>query len=109
MQEGLQLTWELGLREIIIEGDAQAVIKALQNPKTCPWPIQKVVEGAMLSSSCFKVWIASHVGRNGNEAVHLMAKMAKSLLDCKIWVDDTLPIIADQALQDVTNLYHVSV
>ena len=109
MQEGLQLTWELGLREIIIEGDTQAVIKPLQNPKTCPWPIQKVVEGAMLSFSCFMVWIASHVGRNGNEAVHLMAKMAKSLLDCKIWVDDTLPIIADQALQDVTNLYHVSV
>ena len=54
VQEGLQSAWELGLREIIIEGDAQAVIKALQNPKTCLWPIQKVVEGDMLSFSCFK-------------------------------------------------------
>ena len=63
----------------------------------------------MLSLSYFKVWTASHVGKTGNEAAHLMAKMTKSLLDCKIWVEDTPPIIADQVLKDVTNLYHVSV
>lgn len=63
----------------------------------------------MLSLSYLKAWTTSHEGRTGNEATHLMAKMAKSLLDCKIWVEDTLPIIADQVLKDVTNLYHVSV
>ena len=99
----------MGLRKIIIEGDTQVVIKVLQNPETCQWPFQKVVEGSMLSLSYLKAWTASHVGRTGNEATHLMAKMAKSLLDCKIWVEDTPPIIADQVLKDVTNLYHVSV
>ncbi|KAL0014063.1 hypothetical protein SO802_001132 [Lithocarpus litseifolius] len=95
--------------EIVIEGDAQVVIKALQEPETCPWPIQKVVEGVELSLSYFKAWTTSHVNRKGNEATHLMAKMAKSLSDCKIWVEDTPPIIADQVLKDVTNLYPVLV
>ena len=41
-------------REIIIEGDTQVVIKALQNFEACPWPVQKVVEGSLQSLSCFK-------------------------------------------------------
>ena len=109
VQEGVQLAWELGLREIIVEGDAQVVIKALQNFETCPWPIQKVVEGSLLSLSCFKAWIASRVSKNGNEVAHLISKMAKTLSDCKIWVEDTPPIIADQVLKDVTNLYSILV
>ena len=34
-----------------------------------------------------------------------MAKMAKNLSNCKIWVEDILPIIVDQVLKDVTNLF----
>ena len=49
VQEGIQLAWELGLREVIIEGDAQVVIKALQNFEVCPWPVQNVVEGSLQS------------------------------------------------------------
>ena len=84
VQESIQLAWELGLREVIIEGDAQGVIKALQNFEVCPWPVQKVVEGSLQCLSCFKAWSASHVRRGRNEAAHLMAKMAKSLSTCKI-------------------------
>ena len=109
VQEGIQLAWELGLREVIIEGDAQGVIKALQNFKVCPWPMQKVVEGFLQGLSCFKAWSASHVRKGGNEAAHLMAKMAKSLSTCKIWVEDIPPIIVDQVLKDVTNMFSVLV
>ena len=109
VQEGIQLTGELGLREVIIEGDAQVVIKALQNFEVCPWPVQKVVEGSLQSLSCFKAWSASHVRRCGNEATHLMAKMAKTLSTYKIWVEDIPSIIVDQVLKDVTNMFSVSV
>ena len=109
VQEGIQLAGELGLREIIIEGDSQVVIKALQNFESCPWPVQKVVEGSLQSLSYFKAWSASHVRRCGNEAAHLMAKMAKTLSTCKIWVEDIPPNIVDQVLKDVTNMFSVSV
>ena len=99
-QEGVQLAWELGLREIIIEGDAQVVITASRNPKSCSWPIQKVVEGSLQSLSCFKAWTASHLRKSGNEV---------ALSTCKIGVEDIPPIIVDQVLKDVTNMYSVSV
>ena len=66
-------------------------------------------EGTLQSLSCFKAWTASHVRRSGNEAGHLMAKMAKTLSTCKIRVEDIPPIIVDQVLKDVTNMYYVSV
>ena len=71
--------------------------------------MQKVVEGSLQSLSCFKAWSASRVRRCGNEAAHLMAKMVKTLLTCKIWVEDIPPIIVDQVLKDVTNMFSVSV
>ena len=109
VQEGIQLAWELGLREVIIEGDAQGVIKALQNFEVCLWPVQNVVKGSLQCLSYFKAWSTSHVRRGGNEASHLMAKMAKSLSTCKIWVEDILSIIVYQVLTNVTNMLSVSV
>ena len=35
--------------------------------------------------------------------------MAKTLSTCKIWVEDIPPIIVDQVLKDVTNMFSVSV
>ena len=109
VQEGIHLAWDLGLKEIVIESDSQMVISALLNPDTSSWPIQKVIEGSNLSPCCFKLWTASHVSRKGNLAAHLMARMTISVLDCNIWVEDTPPIIANQVLKDVSNLYYDSV
>ena len=68
-----------------------------------------MIEGSLLNLSCFKVWSAAHVNRKGNVAAHMMARMAKSVEDYKIWVEDTPPILVDQVLKDVSNLYQVSV
>ena len=85
------------------------VISALLNLDTSLWSIQKVIEGSNLSPCCFKLWTASHVSRKGNVAAHLMARMIISVLDCNIWVEDTLPIIANQVLKEVSNLYYGSI
>ena len=38
-----------------------------------------------------------------------MAKIAKTLSTCKIWVEDILSIIVYQVLTDVTNMLSISV
>ena len=45
----------------------------------------------------------------GNVAAHMMARMAKSVEDCEIWVEDTPPILVDHVHKDESNLHQVSV
>ena len=103
-EEGIVLANDLSLKEIIIEGDAQQMVKAFTDAGPPPSLISKVIEGANLWLQHFQSWEASHVGRNGNMAAHLLAKYAKCVDDCIIWVEDTPPIVSKQVLKDVTNL-----
>ena len=42
---GLIFAWELGLREVIIEGDSQVVIQALSTEQPAPLSIQQIISG----------------------------------------------------------------
>ena len=38
--------WELGLRQVIVEGDSQVVVHALNRGTNAPLPIQQIISGA---------------------------------------------------------------
>lgn len=88
-EEGILLANDLSLKEIIIEGDAQQVVKAFTDAGFTPSLISKMIERANFRLQHFQSCEASHLGRNGNMAAHLLAKYAKCVDGCIIWVEDT--------------------
>ena len=102
-EEGIIFARELGLGEIMVEGDASIVISALENPEHSPSSIQKIVEGAQTKLKAFKQWKTNHVRRHCNFAAHLLARHACNIDDCVIWVEDTPPMIADQICMDIVS------
>ena len=107
-EEGIIFARDLSLRNISVESDAQVVVKPFkeQSPTSS---IQKVIEGITMDLNVFDSWEVNHVCRTRNSTAHLMAKYAKSVIDCCVWVEDTPPIIANQCLYDVAHLSITSV
>ena len=104
MEEGINLARDLGLWEVEIKSDAHVVVNAITNAVSQPNSILKVVEGIKLGLGSFKHWLVSHISRHDNFAAHIMAREARGIHDCQIWVEDTPPVIAIQVQLDVNRV-----
>ena len=98
---GTTLAWELGLREVILEGDSQTVMTAIANHAPGPIQVHQLIAGIKSWEPKFRARKSSFTG---NKAIHQIAKYAKHISDYIIWEEDTPPIITSQILDDVTVL-----
>ena len=108
IEDGVVLAWDLRLKDIIIESDALLVTNYLGKQSVMPSSIRKVVEGILEGLRKFNAWDVNHTRRSGNIAAHIMARQAKFLNVCNIWVEDTPPSIADQVQIDVAQCISIS-
>ncbi|KAL0016440.1 hypothetical protein SO802_003509 [Lithocarpus litseifolius] len=101
---GVCLAWDLGLKDIEVEGDSLLVAQALKGSTPPALPILKIVEGVKRYLRKFSSWTVVHTRRINNVAAHLLAKSARNVSDCVIWVEDTPPFIEMQILKDVISM-----
>ena len=80
-EEGIILARDLGLSEVIMEGDALTMMSALSGLNPPSNSIQKVVEGSIRLLQSFKEWEAIYASRCSNAASHQLARQAKSESD----------------------------
>ena len=76
-EEGLQLAADLGLRQVVLEGDAKVVTDVLRGCCSPPISIKMIIDGIKGQKYNALVWEVSCVCMNFNMAVHLLARNAQ--------------------------------
>ena len=104
IEEGIIFARELSLKKVILESDAQVVVKFLTEKSLAPSSIIMVIEGAKLRLRGFDSWVVNYVCRNKNSAAHVMAQNARFVSDVNVWVEDTPHVIEQEILYDVSLL-----
>ena len=75
-EEGLQFVGDLGLKQVVLEGDAQGVTDALMGCSSPPISIKMIIEGIKGQKCNTLVWKVSYVRRTYNMAAYLLARNA---------------------------------
>ena len=76
MEKGAILAMELGLDNVILEGDSLQTIQAIKD-KDCRGLASNIISGIILEMSKFKMAEVRHISRNSKKIAHELAQQAK--------------------------------
>ncbi|KAK9995634.1 hypothetical protein SO802_020320 [Lithocarpus litseifolius] len=73
MEERVLFPWDMGIRDIVLESDSMIVIDALMGSSDPPVVITNIIERTRQKLQDFKSIQLSHVKRQGNRPVYVLA------------------------------------
>ncbi|KAL0013498.1 hypothetical protein SO802_000567 [Lithocarpus litseifolius] len=92
-RRALLLALETGFDRVILEGDSQVLITALQNNSYTLSHFGHLIKDIQYLASCFSEIHFSHVRRHCNTVAHALAKRANSIFQYQVWMEDVPPDI----------------
>ena len=87
----VSLTKELKFDQVIIEGDADVIIRAINSGGFSSSSFGHIIRDIKLLSSAFHEVSYSHTHRQGNRVAHRLTRMAYNFSPFQIWMEDISP------------------
>ena len=100
----LEFAREVGISEAILEGDSVMVIKALATKDTRLAPFGLLIQDAYRFTSAFSLLSYSHTKREGNQVAHDLAKLAVTIPNCVIWMEDVPSDVVNSYQADLAGI-----
>ena len=97
----VQFASEIGVQEVIFEGDSMIVIQALTHGATSEAPYGNLIDNILILASHLSKVNFCHVKRSCNRVADALAKRVKTGVEFQAWIEDLLEDIAPLALFDV--------
>ena len=81
------LVQELDFENSIFEGESEIVINPLQNNDRLESSIGHLVQDTLSFVNSLKSWSFSHIGKQGNDVAHTLAKITRLSFSVDIWME----------------------
>ena len=102
VEVGVQFTKDVGIRDVMVEGDSLIMQHALNELAPPPPLVDAVIVGIKVSCADFHHIAFTHMRRQGNNPTHLLAKYAtQGIDDSSIWIEESLSFIKQALIHDV--------
>ena len=92
---------DLGFNKVIVEGDSEIIIKALNSGGLSSSSFGHIVMDIKVMSSSLGNVLFSHTRRQGNRVAHGMARMVCNFVHFQSWMEDVPPGVNDVYLSEV--------
>ena len=89
----LELAADIGLDNVIVEGDSLVVTQALKSKVVGLAAYGLLIRDAFSLAGNFSEVSYSHIKREGNKVAHGLAKLAVNSAECVIWMKEVPPTI----------------
>lgn len=103
-EAGIIFVKDVGVQDIILEGDSMIMYRALTELSPPPQSVASIVEGILEIVREFRSVQFSHTRRQGNIPAHILAKQASSIADFTVWIEENSCFIEQALIQDVISL-----
>ena len=90
-RRAMELAVEIGLANIVLEGNNETLFKALKSGDRSLAQHGHLIKGILFLSSYCLAFIVSFVRRQCNKLAHSLARKGKSLPSMTIWMEDVPP------------------
>ena len=100
-RRAVQLAKEIGLIQVIFEGDSLSVIQEILEGSLDALPYGHVIEDIRFQALEFQKSVFTHVPRICNVVVDALARKAKTYRGTQVWLEDLPEDIASLACFDV--------
>ncbi|KAK9985942.1 hypothetical protein SO802_030893 [Lithocarpus litseifolius] len=99
MESGVRFAAEVGIRDVIFEGDSLTVYNAVHGGTTSS-AVQNIITGILQQVQGFRTFAFSHVKRQGNVPAHVLAQHACNIDEDVIWLEECPSQIETACAQD---------
>ena len=93
---------EVGLRDLVFEGDSQLIINAVHSIGEAAAYVQNIIHGVLRNAQCFRNFDFLHIKRQGNAPAHLLAQHAQYVENVIVWLEECPSLVAHACAHDVS-------
>ena len=78
---------ELGLQEVVFEGDSEVIFKLLTAEQPCMSTFGHIIEDSRCLAARLRLATFTHTKRQGNNVADKLTKLAKNLYEPQVWLE----------------------